>query len=126
EGIKIVLIGQPNVGKSSLLNQLTGDETAIVTAIPGTTRDTIRQSIEIEGVPLHLIDTAGLRETDDIVEQHGIARTHAAIERADLALLLVDSRYGVTTQDRSVLTQLPKQLPIHTIYNKSDLSGKLP
>ncbi|BBL34270.1 tRNA modification GTPase MnmE [Nitrosomonas stercoris] len=126
EGIKIVLIGQPNVGKSSLLNQLTGDETAIVTAIPGTTRDTIRQSIEIEGVPLHLIDTAGLRETDDIVEQHGIARTHAAIERADLALLLVDSRYGVTTQDRSVLTQLPKQLPILTIYNKIDLSGKLP
>lgn len=126
EGIKIVLVGQPNVGKSSLLNQLAGDEIAIVTAIPGTTRDTIRQSIEIEGIPLHLIDTAGLRETSDIVEQHGIARTYAAIEQADLVLLLVDSRHGVTEADHSVLERLPEQLPVLTVYNKIDLSGKPP
>ena len=126
EGIKIVLVGQPNVGKSSLLNQLAGDEIAIVTAIPGTTRDTIRQSIEIEGIPLHLIDTAGLRETSDIVEQHGIARTYAAIEQADLVLLLVDSRHGVTEADHSVLERLPEQLPVLTVHNKIDLSGKPP
>lgn len=125
EGIKIVLAGQPNVGKSSLLNRLAGDEIAIVTEIPGTTRDTIRQSIEIEGIPLHLIDTAGLRETSDIVEQQGIARTYAAIEQADLVLLLVDSRYGVTKEDRSVLAHLSEKLPILIVHNKIDLSGQL-
>lgn len=126
EGIKVVLVGQPNVGKSSLLNRLAGNEVAIVTDIPGTTRDTIRQSIEIEGIPLHLIDTAGLRETSDIVEQHGIARTYAAIEQADLVLLLVDSRYGITEQDHTVLARLPNQLPVLTVHNKIDLSGELP
>lgn len=125
EGIKIVLAGQPNVGKSSLLNRLAGDEIAIVTEIPGTTRDTIRQSIEIEGIPLHLIDTAGLRETSDIVEQQGIARTYAAIEQADLVLLLVDSRYGVTKEDRSVLAHLSEKLPVLIVHNKIDLSGQL-
>lgn len=122
EGIKVVLAGQPNVGKSSLLNQLAGDEIAIVTDIPGTTRDTVRQSIEIEGIPLHLIDTAGLRETSDVVEQHGIARTYAAIEQADLVLLLVDSRYGVTAEDHSMLARLPHQLPVLIVQNKIDLS----
>src|SRR5690606_37263529 len=126
EGIKVVLAGQPNVGKSSLLNRLAGNEVAIVTDIPGTTRDTIRQSIEIEGIPLHLIDTAGLRETSDIVEQHGIALTYAAIEQADLVLLLVDSRYGITEQDHTVLARLPNQLPVLTVHNKIDLSGELP
>lgn len=126
EGIKVVLAGQPNVGKSSLLNRLAGDEVAIVTDIPGTTRDTVRQSIEIEGIPLHLIDTAGLRETSDIVEQHGIARTYAAIEQADLVLLLVDSRHGVTEEDRSVLTRLPERLPVLTVHNKIDLSAQPP
>lgn len=126
EGIKVVLAGQPNVGKSSLLNRLAGDEIAIVTDIPGTTRDTVRQSIEIEGIPLHLIDTAGLRETSDIVEQHGIVRTYAAIEQADLVLLLVDSHHGVTEEDHSVLARLPERLPVLTVHNKIDLSGKPP
>ena len=84
EGLWVVLIGKPNVGKSSLLNQLAGEEAAIVTEVPGTTRDTVLRPIAIEGVPLHLLDTAGLRETDDLVEKIGIARTRSAIEKAGL------------------------------------------
>lgn len=126
EGVKVVLVGQPNVGKSSLLNQLAGDDVAIVTEIPGTTRDTIRQSIQLAGVPIHLIDTAGLRETSDIVEQHGIARTHAAIEQADMVLLLVDCRHGLTSADQTVLAGLPARLPVLTVYNKIDLLNQAP
>ncbi|MEK7792630.1 MAG: tRNA uridine-5-carboxymethylaminomethyl(34) synthesis GTPase MnmE, partial [Pseudomonadota bacterium] len=91
EGIKVVLAGPPNVGKSSLLNQLAENDVAIVTEIPGTTRDTIQQTITIEGIPVHIIDTAGLRETTDIVEQKGIERTHTAISNADVIIWLVDS-----------------------------------
>ena len=126
EGVKVVLVGQPNVGKSSLLNQLAGDDVAIVTEIPGTTRDTIRQSIQLAGVPIHLIDTAGLRETSDIVEQHGIARTHAAIEQADMVLLLADCRHGLTSADQTVLAGLPARLPVLTVYNKIDLLNQAP
>jgi len=125
EGAKVVLVGQPNVGKSSLLNQLAGDDVAIVTDIPGTTRDAIRQSVVINGVPLHLIDTAGLRETSDIVEKHGITRTYAAIEQADLVLLLVDSRFGLVEADQLVLSSLPGHLPVLTVYNKIDLVGQI-
>lgn len=121
EGVKVVLVGQPNVGKSSLMNRLSGDEVAIVTEIPGTTRDTIQQLIQIEGIPVHIIDTAGLRDTTDIVEKSGIARTHAAIEKADLALLLIDSRYGLTDADQQILQSLPADLPLLTIFNKIDL-----
>ena len=96
EGAQVVLAGQPNVGKSSLMNRLAGEELSIVTEVPGTTRDAIRQSIEIEGVSLHLIDTAGLRETEDPVEKIGVAHTKLVIEKADLVLLLVDSHLGVT------------------------------
>lgn len=124
EGVKVVLVGQPNVGKSSLMNRLAGDEVAIVTEIAGTTRDTIQQLIQIEGMPVHIIDTAGLRETMDIVEQSGIARTHAAIRKADMVLLLIDSRYGVTEADQQVLQSLPAELPLLTIYNKIDLIGE--
>ena len=92
EGLTVVLVGAPNVGKSSLLNRLVGDEAAIVTPIPGTTRDTVERQVEIDGIPLTVVDTAGLRETTDAVEALGIARTRAAIARADLALLLVDAR----------------------------------
>jgi len=96
EGINVVLVGQPNVGKSSLMNQLAGEEVAIVTSIAGTTRDTIKNAIQINGVPLHIIDTAGLRETDDEVEKFGIARTWATLETAHIALLLVDATHGIT------------------------------
>lgn len=123
EGLQIVLIGQPNVGKSSLLNRLAGEEVAIVTAIPGTTRDTIRQHIELEGIPLHIIDTAGLRDTQDEVEQIGIARTWSAIEKANLALLLIDASKGVVASDREILEKMPRNLPVVKVFNKIDLSG---
>ena len=124
EGIRVVLVGQPNVGKSSLLNRLAGEETAIVTEVPGTTRDVVHQTIEIEGVPLHLLDTAGLRETDDPVEKMGMARTRSAIEKANLVLLLMDSRSGITPEDQAILDTLPPTLPTVYVYNKIDLLNK--
>ena len=126
EGMHVVLVGQPNVGKSSLMNRLAGEEVAIVTEVPGTTRDAIRQSIEIEGVPLHLIDTAGLRETDNAVEKIGIARTRAAIDKADLVLLLIDARQGVAAADRAILDSLPAGLPLISVFNKIDLLNETP
>jgi tRNA modification GTPase len=126
EGIHIVLAGQPNVGKSSLLNRLAGEELAIVTDIPGTTRDAIRQTIDIGGVPAHIIDTAGLRASDDPVEKLGIARAWTAIEKADLVLLLVDATRGETEEDRTILKRLPPQLPSLHVMNKIDLLGRAP
>ena len=125
-GLHVVLAGQPNVGKSSLLNRLAGEDLAIVTAIPGTTRDTVRQAVQIEGVPLHLVDTAGLRETADEVERLGIARTWSEIERADVLLLIVDAAAGVTAADEAIVARLPSRLPRVVIYNKIDLSGAAP
>lgn len=121
EGIQVVLAGQPNVGKSSLLNQLAGEDLAIVTEIPGTTRDVIRQSISVEGIPAHIIDTAGLRETSDPVERLGVERTWAAIEKADLLLLLIDATLGERENDREILKQLPSTLPCIRVMNKMDL-----
>ena len=86
EGLTVVLVGQPNVGKSSLINQLAADDIAIVTSVAGTTRDTIKSEIQINGIPLHVVDTAGLRETEDEIEQFGIARTWRALESANIAL----------------------------------------
>ena len=123
EGISVVLIGQPNVGKSSLLNQLAGQERAIVTAIAGTTRDAVRETIQIEGVPIHVIDTAGLRDTRDEVEQIGIARTWQAISEADVALLLVDVQNGVTVAEQNIIAKLRSDLPLFTVHNKIDLGG---
>ena len=126
EGIQVVLVGQPNVGKSSLMNQLAGEEVAIVTPIAGTTRDTIRNVVQIDGVPLHLIDTAGLRETDDEVEQQGIARTWRALENANAALLLVDAAHGITETEKSILERLPANLPKIWVHNKIDLQSEQP
>lgn len=125
DGLKIVLIGQPNVGKSSLLNALAGYEAAIVTDIPGTTRDTVRESIRIEGVPVEVIDTAGLRETEDAVEKLGIARSWAAAEQAQVGLLLVDAQHGVGGAEMAILDRL-RHLAMLTVHNKIDLSGELP
>jgi tRNA modification GTPase len=125
-GLQVVLAGQPNVGKSSLLNRLAGDELAIVTPHPGTTRDLVRGTLHIEGVPLHIIDTAGLRETSDQIERIGIERSWRELERADVVVLLVDSRLGVGDEDRAILARLPGKLARITVENKIDLSPRLP
>jgi tRNA modification GTPase len=129
EGLSIVLIGQPNVGKSSLLNRLAGDEIAIVTPIAGTTRDTVRSQIELAGIPLSIVDTAGLRATEDPIEAIGIERTWAAVGHADLALVIVDAQGsgdGITAADRSILGRLPATLPRIVVHNKCDLAGLPP
>jgi len=123
EGLGVVLIGQPNVGKSSLLNQLVGEDVAIVTPVPGTTRDAIRSSIEIRGIPLHVIDTAGLRPTSDVVEMLGIERTLAAIAQADLALVVTDAREPDHPADDEVAARLPDTLPRILVRNKIDLTS---
>ena len=122
-GLHVVLAGQPNVGKSSLLNRLAGEELAIVTPVPGTTRDSVRQAIQIEGVPLDIVDTAGLRETDDEVERIGIARTWSEIGRADVVLLLVDARAGVTARDLALVARIPQGVKRVFVHNKIDLAG---
>lgn len=123
-GLQVVLAGQPNVGKSSLLNRLAGEDLAIVTAVPGTTRDAVRQTVQIEGVPLSIIDTAGLRETRDEVEAIGISRTWQTIERADVLLLVVDAAGGITSRDREIIARLPRQLRRVVVFNKIDLVGE--
>ena len=124
EGMRIVLAGQPNVGKSSLLNRLVGEELAIVTDIPGTTRDMIRETINVGGVPAHIVDTAGLRDPRDPVERLGIGRTWTAIEEADLVLLVIDAELGETAADREILNRLPKTLRCVRVMNKIDLIGQ--
>jgi tRNA modification GTPase len=128
EGLAVVLVGAPNVGKSSLLNQLAGDEVAIVTPIAGTTRDTVMREIEIHGIPLTVIDTAGLRPTDDPIETLGIERTWAAVGTADLVLVLVDARTASPpgAADASVLAAMPATLPRIVVHNKIDLAGMAP
>ena len=125
-GLHVVLAGQPNVGKSSLLNRLAGEERAIVTPVPGTTRDTVREAIQIGGVPLNIVDTAGLRDTADEVERLGIERTWREIERADLLLLIVDARGGVTTEDEAIVAKLPARLRRVVVHNKIDLARRAP
>ena len=120
EGMHIVLVGQPNVGKSSLMNQLSGEEVAIVTPIAGTTRDAIKNIIQINGLPLHIIDTAGLRDTEDEVEKIGIARTYRALESAQVALLLIDAAHGISENEKSILARLPQETAKIWVYNKID------
>ena len=124
-GMKVVLAGRPNVGKSSLLNALSGAEVAIVTPIAGTTRDRVQQTIQIEGIALHIIDTAGLRETRDEVEQIGIARTWSAVDDADVVLRLLDAREPDTAADREIDAEIARRVPTAvprlTVQNKVDL-----
>lgn len=120
DGLTVVLAGQPNAGKSSLHNQLAGYEAAIVTEIAGTTRDTLSEAIHLKGMPLTIIDTAGLRQTNDIVEQAGIARTQQAIATADCILLVIDSVLGMTTADEKIISDLPAGIPLLMIHNKID------
>lgn len=121
DGMHLVIVGLPNAGKSSLLNALAGQESAIVTDIAGTTRDVLRESINLEGMPLHIVDTAGLRESQDPVEQIGIQRAWDEVEKADLVLLLVNSQSPDPTANQKIRDQLPGHLPILTIFNKIDL-----
>ncbi|PSJ16743.1 tRNA uridine-5-carboxymethylaminomethyl(34) synthesis GTPase MnmE [Nitrosomonas supralitoralis] len=126
EGIQIVLAGAPNVGKSSLLNQLVEEDAAIVTEVPGTTRDTIQRTITIGGMPVHIVDTAGLRETSDIVEQKGIERTLAAIKRANLVLRLLDSSEHRPVAPDPIQQYIPADKPRITVCNKIDLMNEDP
>jgi len=120
-GIYLVIAGQPNVGKSSLMNRLAGEERAIVTEIPGTTRDALREPIQIEGVPIVLVDTAGLRDSRDEVERLGIQRTWRELERADVVLVVFDAAAGVGPEDRAWPQKLPPEGHRIHIYNKVDL-----
>src|SRR5690606_16553221 len=121
EGLHVVLAGQPNVGKSSLLNALAGEDVAIVTPIAGTTRDRVVQQIHIEGIPLHIVDTAGLRETEDTVERIGIERSWAEIARAQVILHLQDARHPDDPLDAEIVQRLPAGVPVLRVWNKTDL-----
>jgi tRNA modification GTPase len=121
EGAHVVLVGRPNVGKSSLLNKLSGQDVALVSEVPGTTRDVIRQAIQIRGVPLHIADTAGLRDSQDVVENMGIELTHQTLQRADLILLLLEANQNITVHDEDILALLPKSIPRLQVFNKADL-----
>ena len=128
EGMKVVIAGRPNAGKSSLLNALAGREAAIVTDIAGTTRDVLREHIHIDGMPLHIIDTAGLREASDEVERIGIARAWEEIAQADQVLLMIDSTEQKVDEFKAewaeFLAKLPPNMPVTVIRNKVDLSGE--
>jgi len=124
EGLHVVLAGQPNVGKSSLLNALAGEEVAIVTPIAGTTRDRVVQQIHLDGIPLHIVDTAGLRETDDTVERIGIERSWAEIGRAQVILHLQDVRHPDDPLDAAIVRRLPAGVPVLRVWNKADLLAR--
>jgi tRNA modification GTPase len=126
DGITLVIAGRPNAGKSSLLNALAGFDAAIVTDIPGTTRDVLREHIQIDGIPLHVIDTAGLHESSDPVEQAGMARARRALEHADRVLLVVDDQAGFTPADAAILGALPAGVPHTRIRSKIDRTGRVP
>jgi tRNA modification GTPase len=125
DGITIAIIGLPNVGKSSLLNALAGSDAAIVTDIAGTTRDVVRETISIDGLPVHVADTAGIRESGDVVEAEGVRRARKAMAQADLALLVTDHALPGEEQDR-LLREVPDGTQTIRVYNKIDLSGETP
>lgn len=121
EGAFVALVGEPNVGKSSLLNCLAGEQVALVSEVPGTTRDVIRKEIQINGIPLHIMDTAGLRDSDDVVEKMGIALTHQALRKADLILTIRESNQTNNNYNERVLAALPADVPVIHVINKIDL-----
>jgi tRNA modification GTPase len=120
-GLRVALVGRPNVGKSSLLNRLSRRERAIVTELPGTTRDLLESEIVLEGVPIILLDTAGIRATQDVVERMGIARSEEALASADLVLLVIDAQQGWTQEDHALLERIPAAVPRLVVANKQDL-----
>ena len=120
DGLKVVIAGKPNVGKSSLLNALLGQERAIVTDIPGTTRDVIEEYINLNGIPLKIVDTAGIRETDNVVEQIGVDKAQQFVKNADLVLYVVDAVQGLTEQDEQMMADIHNQ-PVIYLLNKSDM-----
>ena len=122
EGMSVVIAGKPNAGKSSLLNRLVESEAAIVTDIPGTTRDVLREHIQIDGLPLHVIDTAGLRESQDVIEQEGVRRAWKEIEHCDRLLYVVDAHLKDDMPD-DIYQQIPDNIGLSVVYNKTDLSG---
>jgi tRNA modification GTPase len=126
DGARVVFLGQPNVGKSSLMNRLAEEDVAIVTEIPGTTRDTLRHEFVINGVPVHVTDTAGLREANDPIEAIGIERAWRESKQADVALLVVDAREGISTTEEEILAKLPETQRKVLIFNKIDTCGELP
>jgi tRNA modification GTPase len=136
EGLHVVIAGRPNAGKSSLLNRLAGDEVAIVTDVPGTTRDLLRQQVHLDGLPLNLVDTAGLRATADVVEVEGVRRARNEMARADRVLYIVDATSGVAdvagARDTDSpawaadLEHLPAEVPVTLVFNKIDLTGSPP
>lgn len=126
EGLNVVIAGKPNAGKSSLLNRLAGDEIAIVTEQPGTTRDVLRQQVHLDGLPVNLVDTAGLRATADVVEAEGVRRAVAELCRADRVLYLLDAAASTNSSASDLaaeLKELPQGVPVTLIFNKIDLSG---
>jgi tRNA modification GTPase len=123
EGFNIVIAGKPNAGQSSLLNQLAGNDIAIVTDQPGTTRDVLRQHVNLEGLPLNLVDTAGLRATADVIEAEGVRRAVAELGRADRVLYIVDAGAGNSAVLDGELNELPQGVPVTLVFNKVDLTG---
>ena len=126
DGLHVVIAGRPNVGKSSLLNRLAGRAAAIVTDVPGTTRDVLREQIQFDGLPLHVIDTAGLRDSADRVEREGVNRAWDEIARADRILLVIDDAAGLGEAERAILARLPLGRPLTLVRNKIDVSGRPP
>lgn len=121
EGMSVVILGRPNAGKSSLLNALSGRESAIVTDIAGTTRDIVKEEINIDGMPLHILDTAGVREATDQVEQIGIERAWQALDSADRVLVMLQAGEAIHKEDQTILDRLPKDIPVTLVRNKIDL-----
>ena len=124
EGLSTVIVGKPNVGKSSLLNALVREKRAIVTDVPGTTRDAIEEYISIEGIPVKIVDTAGIRETEDIVEKIGVEKSKEKIDEADLVILILDSSNSLSNEDREIIEYIKEKKYI-ILLNKSDLGGKI-